>query len=112
MNYRNRERRRHKRQREEKQRAARKMAGAYWLTPKAWRKRCSHCGHEGSVAYRPRDRKSVCVECVERLGINARESKSWLDGGSKAGATVTVRFVRSSRPSLKPTSIREERSAR
>lgn len=71
-----------------------RLAGrSYWLTPRGWNRRCSHCGHEGSVAYRPSDRKRACAECIVRLGINARESQSWRDGGAKSDPTVTIRFV-------------------
>jgi hypothetical protein len=65
----------------------------YWLTPKAWNKRCSHCGAEQSVAVRPADHRHACGACIERVGINARESKAWRDGGSRAGTAVVVRFV-------------------
>jgi hypothetical protein len=70
-----------------------KTSHRYWLTPKAWRHRCSHCGNAGSVAYRPVDGKSACGECIDRLGIQARESESWRNGGAKAGSSVTVRYV-------------------
>lgn len=65
----------------------------YWLTPRVWDKSCSHCGSDGSVAVRPRDRRYACQPCIERLGIKARESSAWRDGGSRAGAAVAVRFV-------------------
>jgi hypothetical protein len=39
------------------------------------------------------DRKFACASCIETLGINARESKAWRDGGAKAGAAVTIRHV-------------------
>jgi hypothetical protein len=63
------------------------------LTPKAWNKRCSHCGHAGSVAVRPLDHRYACESCIERLGIMAGESKAWRDGGSRAGTAVTIRHV-------------------
>ena len=72
---------------------ARKVAGVYWFTPRVWRRSCSHCGGEGSAAYRPRDRKYACEDCIARLGIHARESKGWREGGGRAGAKVTVRRV-------------------
>jgi hypothetical protein len=65
----------------------------YWLTPSAWNRSCSHCGASGSIAYRPLDRKFACESCIERLGIKARQSKAWLDGGAKARAAVTIRHV-------------------
>jgi hypothetical protein len=70
--------------------AARK---SYWLTPRVWNKRCSHCGVGQAVAVRVRDNKYACEGCVARLGIRARESKAWRDGGSRAGAAVTVRHT-------------------
>jgi hypothetical protein len=70
-----------------------KSRGRYWLTPKVWKERCSHCGASGSIACRPVDRKFACASCIETLGINARESKAWRDGGAKAGAAVTIRHV-------------------
>jgi hypothetical protein len=73
--------------------AQRQARRHYWLTPRAWRKRCSHCSADGSVAYRPDDGKHVCQSCIERLGIKARESQAWRDGGAKAGATVRIRHV-------------------
>ncbi len=76
-----------------KRRAGHNMARHYWLTPRAWRRSCSHCSAARAVAYRPADRKSVCSDCIARLGINARESQSWRDGGAKAGPEVTVRHV-------------------
>ena len=65
----------------------------YWLTPKAWNKRCSHCGNAGSVAVRPLDHRHACESCIEQHGIRARESKAWREGGSKAGSVVRVRYV-------------------
>jgi hypothetical protein len=65
----------------------------YWLTPKAWNKSCSHCGRDGSIAVRPLDRRHACETCINRLGIKARESKAWRDGGSKAGAAVVIRLM-------------------
>lgn len=79
-------------------RAQSKARQHYWLTPKAWNKACSHCGKDGSVAVRPLDRRYVCEACIERLGIRARESKAWRDGGSRAGCTVTIRYVDPDRP--------------
>jgi len=76
-----------------KRRGPGKARHCYWLTPKAWRRWCSHCGHEGAAAYRPRDRKYACEDCIAKLGINAHESKSWRDGGGRAGSKVTVRHV-------------------
>ncbi len=76
-----------------KSRNAARARRHYWLTPKAWNKRCSHCGAIGSIAYRPDDRKHACAGCIKRLGIKAHESRAWLDGGAKAGAEVTVRHV-------------------
>jgi len=68
-------------------------ASRYYLTPKGWGRACSHCGAANSVAFRARDRKRACRECVARLGIRARESRAWRDGGSRAGSAVAVRFV-------------------
>lgn len=65
----------------------------YWLTPKAAGKSCSHCGVFGAVAWRPKDHKLACLECIDRLGIHARESRNWREAGPAAGAPVTVRFV-------------------
>ena len=65
----------------------------YWLTPRAWARRCSHCSAEHAVAVRPDDRRAACADCVDRLGITARESEGWRDGGAKAGSTVTSRHV-------------------
>jgi hypothetical protein len=72
---------------------AAKTARRYWLTPKAWNKRCSHCGHGSAVAVRPADFSHACADCVERLGITAHESTAWREGGAKVDPTVTVRFV-------------------
>lgn len=44
----------------------------YWLTPKAWNRRCSHSGADGSIAVRPADHSHACESCVERLNIQAR----------------------------------------
>jgi len=73
----------------------------YWLTPKAWAKTCSHCHERPAVALRPNDHKGACEVCVDRLGIHAHESQGWRDGGSKAGADVTVRYV-------DPATLREQ----
>ena len=64
----------------------------YWLTPKAWNKSCSHCGTDGAGAVRPIDHRYACEACIDRLGIKARESKAWRDGGSRAGAAVVIRY--------------------
>src|SRR3954449_8196078 len=76
-----------------RQRRARKVAGRYYLTPKVWAKRCSHCAATTSVAYRQRGRVTACVACIERLGIVARESRVWHEGGARAGSHVTVRYI-------------------
>lgn len=68
-------------------------AGTYWLTPKGWSRPCSHCSSASSVAYRRADHRWACASCIERLGIKARESQSWRDGGSRAGAEVRIYFV-------------------
>ena len=65
----------------------------YWLTPRAWNRRCSHCGSRAAAAVRPVDHAYACEPCIERLGIKAQKSKAWRDGGSRAGSTVRVRFV-------------------
>ena len=65
----------------------------YWLTPKGWNKPCSHCPSSTSVAYRASDHCRACRSRIERLGINARESQAWRDGGAKAGAEVRVSFT-------------------
>jgi hypothetical protein len=70
----------------------RKLANTYWLTPKAWNKDRSHCGQRGSIAYRPSGRTYACSACVERLGIEARESASWRNGGARAGSEVIIRW--------------------
>jgi hypothetical protein len=71
-----------------------RAARTYWLTPKVWHMGCSHCPRTtGAVAYRVHDNKRACSACVERLGINAQESRAWHDGGGRAGGQVTVRFV-------------------
>jgi hypothetical protein len=82
-----------KKQRKRSVAATRRTAGTYWLTPKAWSKPCSHCDAEHSAACRPRDWNYACTDCVKRPGIRAKKSKAWHDGGSRAGATVTVRFI-------------------
>jgi hypothetical protein len=65
----------------------------YWLTPTVWTKRCGRCGTESSaVAFRFSDRSYICANCIEQLGIRARASKRWSEGGSRAGAGVTVRY--------------------
>ncbi len=63
----------------------------YWLTPKVWNKTCDHCKNP-AIAYRFFDHAYVCGPCIERLGLEATESKAWRDGGSRAGAAVTVRM--------------------
>ena len=70
-----------------------RASGRYYLTPRVWRRPCSHCGGQGAVAYRACDRKVACAACIDRLGIVARESQAWRDGGAKADPTVTVRHV-------------------
>ena len=79
--------------RREDTKAKRRARCRYWLTPRAWDKRCSHCGRICAIAYRPDDGKHACVSCIERLGIKAGESKAWRDGGSRAGSAVTIRHV-------------------
>jgi len=69
------------------------VARRYWLTPKAWNKRCSHCGGQGAIAYRPRDHRYACERCIRKRGISARESNAWRYGGSTAGSKVTIRHV-------------------
>src|SRR3954447_7490631 len=73
-----------------RQRRARKVAGRYYLTPKVWAKRCSHCAGTTSVAYRQRGRVTACAACIERLRIVAHESRAWRDGGAQAGAEVRI----------------------
>ena len=75
------------------QRKQAKAQQHYWLTPKVWNKRCSHCGAEQSVAVRPADHRHACGACIERLGISARKSKAWTEGGSRAGHAVVIRCV-------------------
>jgi hypothetical protein len=75
----------------------------YYLPPKAWNKICSHCDERPAIAYRQNPRAFACDDCIERLGIKARESKAWREGGSKAGATVTIRHV-------DPATLRSDRS--
>ena len=65
----------------------------YWLTPRAWNRSCSHCANPGSIAYRHTPRAYACESCIERLAIKAKPSKTWREGGAKAGSTVTIRQV-------------------
>lgn len=81
------------RKRDPSRRRQAKARHRYWLTPKAWNRRCSHCGEGAAVAVRPVDHVYTCESCIERLGIKARESKAWRDGGSRAGSAVTIRYV-------------------
>ena len=60
-----------------------KVARRYWITPKAKRRRCSHCGSPTAAAIRPRDQKAACSGCIDRLGIKARQSST---------ATVEIRI--------------------
>lgn len=76
-----------------KRRNVTKTGRRYWLTPKAARKRCSHCGAVGCVAVRPTDGKTACAECVDRLGIKAHESTPWREAGRRPYSPVTTRFV-------------------
>jgi hypothetical protein len=70
------------------------QSGRYYLTPKVWKERCDQRGCENpAIAYRPFDHAYACEPCIERLGIEAHESKAWRDGGSKAGSAVTIRHV-------------------
>ena len=84
---------RQKRIRERKARQASAVANRYYLTPKVWQRPCSHCSAASSIAYRLSGRKTACVDCIDRLGIKARESQAWRDGGARAGSKVTVRHV-------------------
>ena len=84
---------REKRIKERRRIASGRVAGRYYLTPKVWQCPCSHCSAASSIAYRVSGRKTACVDCIDRLGIKARESQAWRDGGAKAGAKVTVRRV-------------------
>jgi hypothetical protein len=52
-------------------------ATAHWLTPAVWNRRCALCEKTGSVAYRHSDQSSLCELCLERLGIEPRESRRW-----------------------------------
>lgn len=70
-----------------------RTAHRYYLTPRLWNRPCSHCPAPSSIAYRVKGRATACADCIERLGIEARESEAWRDGGSRAGAEVTVRRV-------------------
>ena len=66
---------------------------SYWLTPKCGTSAARTAGAEHPVAYRSgRPAKCACGK-HETLGIKARESKAWRDGGAKAGSTVTIRHV-------------------
>ena len=66
-----------------KRRTIARTARRYWLTPKVAAKPCSHCGRPGSVAYRASDRKRACRPCIDRLGITAHESTTWIEAGRK-----------------------------
>lgn len=71
--------------------AARRFAEVgriYWISPKAESRSCSHCHGATAAAIRPSDQKAACPECIERLGINARESST-----ARAWAGVTVRHL-------------------
>jgi hypothetical protein len=74
--------------------------GYYYLTPKAWRRSCDRSGcDERAVAYRPFDRSYVCESCIERLGINARESKArWRLERRSCGSGP----IRAARPQPRP----------
>ena len=75
--------------------ASSRTYGRYWLTPKAWRHSCGRgCGSEQSVAYRASDHSYVCANCIERLGIKARPSQAWLDGGAGTDPNVHIRYMR------------------
>lgn len=64
----------------------------FWLTPAVAMKPCSRCPTGKAIAFRFSDQTRVCADCIARLGIVAKPSKRWNEGGSKAGASVTVRF--------------------
>jgi hypothetical protein len=86
-----------KREKKIRQRKARQariaVARRYYLTPKVWNEPCSHCSAASSIAYRVSGRRTACADCIRRLGIKARESRAWRDGGARAGSKVTVRHV-------------------
>jgi hypothetical protein len=75
-----------RRRRRAAQARGRRIAATYWLTPKAWNKRCWHCGAESSIAVRPGDNRYACAECIERLQIKVGNGKS------TTPTPVTVRF--------------------
>lgn len=68
-----------------------KASRRYWLTPNAWRRRCGRCDAGQAVAYRAFDHSYVCLRCIDGLGIRARESQAWRDGGARTDPTVRVR---------------------
>ena len=74
--------------------ASSRTYGRYWLTPKAWSHSSGRgCGTEQSVAYRASDHSYVCTECIERLGIKARPSQAWLDGGAGTDPSVRISYM-------------------
>lgn len=87
------QRRRADARRRAKARTLAKTARHYWITPKAHRRRCSHCGTATAIAIRPSDQKASCAGCIDRLGINARESAA-----SRGLAGVTIRHVEPGAP--------------
>ena len=86
-------------------RGRRQMRGiqrVYWLTPKAFKFSCSHCGADHSVAVRTgKNWKAACQGCVDRLAIKTSESKALEEAGGKMNP-VTVTFV-------DPATLREEK---
>jgi hypothetical protein len=85
-------RERQKPRKRQRTRSRRKRDQTFWLTPAVWSKPCSRCPTGRAVAFRFSDQTRVCADCIERLGINAKPSKRWNEGGAKAGSSVSVRF--------------------
>jgi hypothetical protein len=73
-------------------RARRQRDKTFWLTPRVWTKWCDRCATGKAIAFRFSDHSHVCADCIDRLGVKAKPSKRWSQGGAKADATVAVRF--------------------
>lgn len=95
-----RERRAAEARRRRKRQAFSAIGRIYWITPKAAKRICSHCGSETAAAIRPRDQRAACESCIKRLGINARQSRT------PAVGDVTVRHVEPGGDWTKPTAPR------
>ena len=71
-----------------------KLSATYWLTPRAWRGQCSHCDSgRQPIAYRRNQHRYACVDCIDRLGIQAKPSKAAAASNmTRVDPTVTVTF--------------------